>query len=78
MTWMNCVILLTLLFTLNKFRASYIVFFVEFKHVFQANVLFLCETSREYRNRTFPANIYLFKVTIQTLEKGVEYVQSWQ
>ena len=25
-----------------------------------------------------PANIYLFKVIIETLEKGMKYVQSWQ
>ena len=25
-----------------------------------------------------PANIYLFKVTIETLEKGVNYAQSYQ
>ena len=27
------------------------------------------------RQRHFPANIYLFKTTIETLEKGVRYVQ---
>ena len=25
-----------------------------------------------------PANIYLIKIAIETLEKGVKYIQSWQ
>ena len=30
------------------------------------------------RSQSSPANIYLFKVAIETLEQGVKYVQSLQ
>ena len=38
-----------------------------------ANILQIAKISGGY-----PANIYLFKSTIETLEKGVKYVKSWQ
>ena len=37
------------------------------------NVLFAVVRNLQY---FFPINIYLFKVTIEALEKGVKYVQS--
>ena len=43
-----------------------VLFFLENNEIF-LELLFL---------RTFPANIYLFKARIETVEKGVKYTQS--
>ena len=39
-------------------------------------LLFLFYTSYDTSDSSFLANIYLFKVTTETLKKAVEYVQS--
>ena len=66
---------------LSQFAAKYILRFISLDYV---NNFSLAKrklngdvrTSSNVYDRAFPANFYLFKVAIETLEKGVKYVNS--